>query len=51
MNRRGDTDTAGNNLDRYGDADEATIRRESASEAELEHYEEDDVATVPWLPR
>ena len=51
MNRRGETDSVGTNLDRYGDGDEATIRRESASEAELEYYDEDDVATVPWMRR
>ena len=34
-------------LDRYGDGDEATIRRESSSETELQYYEEEEVATLP----
>jgi hypothetical protein len=49
MTLRGDNEQLGLILDRYADGDETTLRRESTSEAELEHYEEDDVATVPWL--
>lgn len=51
MIRRSLNDEQGNNLDRYADADEATIRRHPASEAELDEYDEDDVTTAPWLPR
>jgi hypothetical protein len=48
---RSENEQLGINLDRYGDGDEATLRREGASEAELEHYDEEDIATVPWLRR
>lgn len=51
MSYRGDTDDLGLNLDVYGDGEEATLRRDSGLEPELEHYEEDDIATVPWIRR
>ena len=51
MKIRRDKEHQGFDLDRYGDGDEATIRRESSSESELEPYEEDDVATVPLTRR
>jgi hypothetical protein len=47
---RNDNEQLGN-LDRYGDGDEATLRREGAAEAQLEHYDEEDIATVPWQRR
>jgi hypothetical protein len=47
---RGETEQ-GAELDRYGDGDEATIRRESSSETELQYYEEEEVATLPWPGR
>jgi hypothetical protein len=51
MIRRSHDDDQSNNLDRYADADEATIRRHPSSEAELDEYDEDDVTTAPLLPR
>jgi hypothetical protein len=48
---RGETEQQGVDLDRYGDGDEATIRRDSSSETELQHYEEEEVATLPWPAR
>ena len=47
---RGETEHLGLELDRYGDGDEATLRRESRSETELSHYDEEEVATLPWPP-
>jgi hypothetical protein len=37
---------SGTDLQHYEDADEATLSRHR----ELGHYDEDDVATLPWLP-
>lgn len=51
MIRRSHNDDQSNNLDRYADADEATIQRHPASETELDEYDEDDVTTAPLLPR
>ncbi|HTV18109.1 MAG TPA: hypothetical protein VMG12_05545 [Polyangiaceae bacterium] len=51
MSYRGETDELGLNLDVYGDGEEATLRRDSGREPELEHYDEDDIATVPWIRR
>jgi hypothetical protein len=52
MSYRGETDELGMNLDVYGDGDEATLRRrDSGLEPDLEYYDEDDVATVPWIRR
>jgi len=51
MSYRGETDEMGMNLDVYGDGDEATLRRDSGLEPDLEYYDEDDVATVPWIRR
>jgi hypothetical protein len=48
MTLRGRTEQMGLTLDRYADGDEATLRRDATSEAELEHYEEDEVQTLPW---
>lgn len=51
MIRRSHNDEQGNELNRYADADETTIRRHPASEAELDEYDEDDVTTAPLFPR
>ncbi len=48
MKLGGQSEDMGLDLDRYADADEATLRRKPTSDAELEHYEEDEVATAPW---
>jgi hypothetical protein len=37
---------SGTELQHYEDADEATLSRH----LELGRYDEDDVATLPWLP-
>ena len=51
MIMRNETEQLGIDLDRYGEGDEATLRREGASDAQLEHYDEEDIATVPWQRR
>jgi len=51
MSYRGETDEIGLNLDVYGEGDEATLRRDSGHEPDLEYYDEEDVATVPWIRR
>jgi hypothetical protein len=51
MTQHGDTDNLGLDLDRYGDGDEATLRRQPSADRELEHYDEDDVKTAPWIRR
>lgn len=51
MTIRGETEHLGLDLDRYGDGDETTIRRDAGGEPELAHYEEDEVATIPWMGR
>jgi len=48
---RNENEQLGIDLDRYGEGDEATLRREGASDAQLEHYDEEDIATVPWQRR
>ncbi len=48
---RGEKDNLGIDLDRYGDGDEATLRRDSGSESDLQYYEEEEVATLPWPAR
>lgn len=48
---RNEHEQRGNDLDRYGDGDEATLRRDGGSSADLEHYDEEDIATVPWQRR
>lgn len=45
MTRHGRNDS-GSDLQHYEDADEATLSRN----LELGRYDEDDVATLPWLP-
>ena len=49
MSYRGDNNDTGRDLDIYGDGDEATLVRDA--DAELEYYDEDDVATIPWIRR
>jgi hypothetical protein len=52
MTQRGDIDNQGLELDRYGDREEATLRREPSAEiAQLDSYDEDDVKTAPWIRR
>jgi hypothetical protein len=51
MTQHGNTDNPGLELDRYGDGDEATLRREPTADKELERYDEDDVATAQWIRR
>jgi hypothetical protein len=51
MSYRVENNDSGRDLDIYGDGDEATLRRDSGGEAELEFYDEDDVATIPWIRR
>jgi hypothetical protein len=51
MSYRGETDEIGLNLDVYGEGDEATLRRDSGHEPDLEYYDEEDIATVPWIRR
>jgi len=52
MKRHGDTENQGRELDRYGDGEEATQRREPIAEAQhLDWYDEDEVATAPWIRR
>ena len=48
---RNESEQLGLDLDRYGDAEEATMRRDPSRESALEHYDEEDIATVPWLRR
>lgn len=43
-----ETDDLGLDLDVYAEGDEATLRRDAP---DLEYYEEDDIATLPWLRR
>lgn len=51
MSYRGENNDTGRDLDIYGDGDEATLRRDAGRDAELEHYDEDDIATIPWTRR
>jgi hypothetical protein len=52
MTQYGETDNQAFDLDRYGDGDEATLRREPLAEAaQLDWYDEDDIATAPWIRR
>lgn len=48
---RKEHENRGLDLDRYGEGDEATLRRNGGADAELEHYDEEDIATVPWQRR
>jgi hypothetical protein len=48
---RNEHEQRGIDLDRYGEGDEATLRREGRANTELEHYDEEDIKTVPWLRR
>jgi len=43
-----ETDDLGLDLDVYAEGDETTLRRDAP---ELDSYEEDDVATIPWIRR
>lgn len=50
MTQHGDTDNQGLELDRYGDGEEATLRREPIGEVrQLDSYDEDDIKTAPWI--
>jgi hypothetical protein len=49
MSYRGKDEDLGLDLDVYGDGDEATWQRRS--DTGLEHYEEDDAPTIPWMGR
>ena len=51
MSHRGPDDNLGMDLDIYGDGDETTWRRRSGQENGLEHYDEDEVPTLPWIGR
>lgn len=52
MTKHGDTENQGRELDRYGDGEEATLRREPGAEVQqLDWYDDDDVKTAPWIRR
>jgi hypothetical protein len=51
MTQHGDSENQGRELDRYGDGEEATLRREPMAEVHLDSYEEDEVKTAPWIRR
>jgi hypothetical protein len=52
MTQHGDTENQGRELDRYGDGEEATLRREPTAEVQqLDWYDEDDIKTAPWIRR
>lgn len=52
MKRHGDFENLGLELDRYADGEEATLRREPTADLEqLDWYDEDEVATAPWIRR
>jgi hypothetical protein len=48
---RNEHEQRGIDLDRYGEGDEATLRRDGGVDAELEHYDEEDIKTAPWPRR
>ena len=50
MSTRGQEHESGSNVERYGDADEAT-QRHPHSDTDLHRYDDDEVKTAPWGPK
>lgn len=51
MTYRRQSEDQGFNLDVYADADEATLLRGPNVDSALDHYDEDDTPTIPWMGR